>query len=321
MEKLVYILGASIGSIIAGYLFRRLFMGRGGVTEAGLLEASRYMKLSSFFFFQPLAYIATFWTMNVAEVPLLSFPLLGLTSVFISGGVSLLIIRALRMPAYKGASVFTAGMFTNVLTIGGLVGYGFFGEYGFLLAQLFTMFVAASYYLFGYPVSYNIAREITPVLRVNTRLFRENPFLFFPIGAMAIGLMLNATGLARPLFMESVVAVVVPLVAVLLGMAIGFSLRFSRIAAYRREIGIVIVIKFLLLPALMIPLGLLAGLPAVGDGTPFRMLIVLSMMPVAFNALVPPAIFGFDLDLANSAWIVTTAGLVVIVPVLYVVLL
>ena len=40
-------------------------------------------------------------------------------------------------------------------------------------------------------------------------------------------------------------------------------------------------------------------------------------MPVAFNALVPPSIFGFDLDLANSAWIVTTGLLAVIVPVLY----
>ena len=44
-------------------------------------------------------------------------------------------------------------------------------------------------------------------------------------------------------------------------------------------------------------------------------------MPVAFNALVPPAIFGFDLDLANSAWIVTTASLIVIVPALYFVLI
>jgi predicted permease len=43
-------------------------------------------------------------------------------------------------------------------------------------------------------------------------------------------------------------------------------------------------------------------------------------MPVAFNALVPPVVYGFDLDLANSAWIITTLGLLVILPVLYVLL-
>ncbi len=76
-------------------------------------------------------------------------------------------------------------------------------------------------------------------------------------------------------------------------------------------------IKFLIVPAVMIPVGLLFGLHTVSDGVPFKMLVVLSVMPVAFNALVPPAIFGFDLDLANSAWVVTTASLIVIVPVLY----
>ena len=55
-------------------------------------------------------------------------------------------------------------------------------------------------------------------------------------------------------------------------------------------------------------------------GLPFKVLVVVSFMPVAFNALVPPALYGFDLDLANSAWIVTTLALLVIVPGLYLVL-
>ena len=49
-------------------------------------------------------------------------------------------------------------------------------------------------------------------------------------------------------------------------------------------------------------------------------LVIVSVMPVAFNALVPPVVYGFDLDLANSAWIVTTLGLIVILPVIYFVL-
>ncbi|WP_303996728.1 hypothetical protein [Desulfovibrio piger] len=43
-------------------------------------------------------------------------------------------------------------------------------------------------------------------------------------------------------------------------------------------------------------------------------------MPVAMTALVPPALFGLDVDMANALWIFSTLALVVILPVLYFVL-
>jgi hypothetical protein len=59
----------------------------------------------------------------------------------------------------------------------------------------------------------------------------------------------------------------------------------------------------------------------VADGLPFKVALVLSSMPVAFNALVAASIYDLDLDLANSCWLVTTAALVVIMPWLYFLLL
>jgi predicted permease len=138
---------------------------------------------------------------------------------------------------------------------------------------------------------------------------------------MVAGVTLNLLGVSRPAFVDSVVAVLVPGLSVMIGIAIGVTLRFSKISRYWKEIGVVAMIKFLIVPAVMIPLGILVGLRQIDGGLPFKMLVVLSVMPVAVNSLVPPAIFGFDLDLANSAWIVTTAALAVIVPVLYLVLL
>lgn len=79
--------------------------------------------------------------MNLSDVPFMLFPVLGLISVFLAGAVSLVVIRILKLPPEKAASVFTAGMFTNVLTFGGLIGFVFFGE-------------------IGYPVSHNIGNRI-----------------------------------------------------------------------------------------------------------------------------------------------------------------
>jgi hypothetical protein len=37
-------------------------------------------------------------------------------------------------------------------------------------------------------------------------------------------------------------------------------------------------------------------------------------MPVGFTALVPPSIYDLDIDLANAGWMVTTALLVIVIP-------
>jgi predicted permease len=53
---------------------------------------------------------------------------------------------------------------------------------------------------------------------------------------------------------------------------------------------------------------------------PLKVVIILSSMPVAFNALIPPSIYDLDLDLANSCWFFTTALLIIILPLLLIVL-
>ena len=75
-----------------------------------------------------------------------------------------------------------------------------------------------------------------------------------------------------------------------------------------------------MLSLLLVPLAALAGLGSIDGGLPLRVVTVLSCMPVAMTALVPPALFGLDVDMANALWIFSTLALVVILPVLYFVL-
>jgi predicted permease len=60
------------------------------------------------------------------------------------------------------------------------------------------------------------------------------------------------------------------------------------------------------------------GYGNIQNGLPLKVVLILSCMPVAFNALIPPSIYNLDLDLANSCWFSTTALLVVVLPVLMV---
>lgn len=79
-------------------------------------------------------------------------------------------------------------------------------------------------------------------------------------------------------------------------------------------------IKYGAIPLVMVPLRLLLGLHRTMDVVPPKVLTILSFVPSAFIVPVPPAIYDFDLDLANSGWIATTLALLFLFQVLYVVL-
>ena len=80
------------------------------------------------------------------------------------------------------------------------------------------------------------------------------------------------------------------------------------------------VIKFVLVPVCASSLAWALGFGDIDGGLPLKVVIILSAMPVAFNALIPPSIYDLDLDLANSCWFVTTALLAVVLPLVIVVL-
>ena len=136
------------------------------------------------------------------------------------------------------------------------------------------------------------------------------------MSAITIGGLLNICSVQRPEFYKTVISVFVPLLTVLLLISIGMAMKFHKIGAYLRECVSIALIKFVMVP-------LLASLPAyflgygdIQNGLPLKVVLILSSMPVAFNALIPPSIYDLDLDLANSCWFFTTASLVVVLPML-----
>lgn len=321
MGRLIFVLGISLGSVFAGYLLKRIAGGslRFVRTHAG--EISRALKLTSIFILNPIPIINSFWQLQLESGRLALFPLLGLLMLAVGGGAAVAANRAFRIPPSRAASVFVSSMFTNIVTFGGLTAFVFFGSDGYGFVQLFNMFVSLAYYAVGYPVSEQLARKDRTGFTISARIILERPYLLAPITAIAIGITLNLLGVGRPAIIGHVSDLLIPIITGLLGLSIGLTLYFGRIADYVREIMLISVIKFVIVPAVMIPVGLLLGFHHFAGGVPFKVLAIVSVMPVAFNALVPPVVYGFDLDLANSAWIVTTLGLLVILPLIYVVLI
>jgi len=317
MSKLIIVLSVTLGSVLFGYLLRRIsvFTSREGADNAPRI--SRDIKLVSMFVLNPIPVLDSFWRLPLSSETLYVLPLLGLLSLAVGAAGALVVNRLFHIPPKRAASVFVSGMFTNIVSFGGLTAYVFFGYEAYGLVMLINTFVSCTYCAVGFPISERIATGATNPFAISPRLLAERPYLLIPITTMAIGLILNVAGVPQQGWLNVLSSVLIIFIAAILGLSIGLTLRFSRLRDYRLEIFLIILIKFALVPLVLIPAGLLVGLPSVLGGLPFRVLCIVAFMPVAFNSLVPPALYGFDLDLANSAWIVTTGALLVVLPVLF----
>jgi hypothetical protein len=91
---------------------------------------------------------------------------------------------------------------------------------------------------------------------------------------------------------------------------------FTKTGIYKRECLTVLAIKFLVAPLVVLSAAVLLGLRSAPDLPVLSVAIILVAMPVAFTATIPPTLYGLDIDMVNSCWLVSTVGLLVLLPVL-----
>jgi predicted permease len=245
-------------------------------------------------------------------------PFNGLFAILLGGALALGAAKVLQLEPRKTGAIYGCGSFTNIGSIGALVCFIFLGEQGFALVPIYKIFEELSYYSIGFPIAkYYSSSERTEKTMDRVKSLGKDPFILTALSSIVLGGLLNWSGVQRPEFFKTVVSVSVPLGTVLLLTSIGLALKFRRVRDYLKECISVSIIKFLFVPILASSLAYLLGFGNIEDGLPLKVVIILSSMPVAFNALIPPSIYDLDLDLANSCWFFTTALLLVVLPLLF----
>jgi predicted permease len=320
MEALLRILVISFGSIGIGYGIQHLLRGFSADAEPLLTRTSNGLKFLGLLVLQPIAILNSFWTLNLQHVELVIMPVLGVMSIAVGAGAAMLCIQLFDVPPSRAGSVLTASMFTNLGVFAALIAFVLYGPVGFSLVQLFRVFEETTYYAIGFPLSRQVASGPLKEIRLDPRHLGIRPIVLVPLGAIIVGASLKWLGVTSPPVLDDVSQMVVPTMTAMLGSAIGLTLRITKVNSYRREIAMVVITKFIVIPLVIVPIAWVSGLGSMLGGVPFKVVVIASCMPTAFLAVVPPAIYGFDLDLANSAWLVTTLGLLVVAPILLFVL-
>lgn len=271
----------------------------------------------------PITVVGAVWAIELNDPRLITLPLIGTGAIFLGGLLAYLFAQLLHLDKKQTGSLLVCGAFTNLGTMGGWVSYIFLGELGFGLVCIYKLFEEFIYYAVGFPIAkwYGSGSEEPENWLIRIRKLFSDPFILVSTGALLLGGLLNLSGLKRPEPYQVVNAILIPLGALLLIIAIGLAMRLSKVKDYLGECLLVSAIKFLLIPFAIILSAIALGYHGKVGGILLKVVILLSAMPVAFNALIPPSLYNLDVDLANSCWLFSTAVFIfVILPTLYMVI-
>ena len=321
MSKLLFSFAIILFGLLLGYGIQVLVIRNAVTLPMPVDQLRKLLQKSALLFLNPVAIVGALWVVNIESIRLAALPFNGLFAILAGGALALAAAKLLKLEPKKTGAMYGCGSFTNIGSIGALICFIFLGEQGFALVPIYKIFEELSYYSVGFPIAkYYSSSKKTERTMDRIKSLGKDPFILTALSSIVLGGLLNWAGIQRPEFFKTVVSVFVPLGTILLLTSIGLALKFRRVRDYLRECLSVSVIKFLLVPVLASSLAYLLGFGDIDHGLPLKVVIILSSMPVAFNALIPPSIYDLDLDLANSCWFFTTALLIIILPLLLILL-
>ncbi len=319
MENLIFSLALILGGLMLGYLVQKLHARQRISLPSDIVSLRKSLQKLGLLAFMPISFLGAVWIVPFSDLRIVWLPIIGIVALLSGGILGIAAAKMLKVPREQIGVMYCCGSFTNIGAIGSLVCFMLLGEAGFALVALYKMFEEISYYTIGFPIAryYGGSDAAQKNLLQRAAGVVRDPFVATVLSAFIAGLFLNLSGIDRPFFMEKVTAFCIPAGTFVLLVSIGLGMRFSSIGHNMEACASVAAIKFLGIPLIASALAYLVNLHLVADGLPFKVVLVLSSMPVAFNALVAASIFDLDLDLANSVWLITTGLLVIILPLLY----
>lgn len=315
MDRLLLTLFIIFASLTAGYVFQILVRaGKLRISETEAYSLRLTIQKIAMFGLIPFSAMLSLWGLPSPDKRLLALPCLGIFAWVVGGILAIIQARFMRLDRSQTGSLYCCGTFTNIGAVGTLICVMNFGEQAISYTSLYRLCEELFYFGIAYPVVQWFSMPETTKLTL--RGFRLQPVLKVVILALTLGLTLNFLNIPRPVICATLSSGSMLVGTIFFLLAIGMSLRLSRVRCYLPHSVGICFIKFVLSPVLVTLFALLGGLRDIDGGMPFKVVFILSAMPVAMNALVPPSLFRLDVDLANATWIVTTLALVVVLPLL-----
>jgi len=320
LGKLILSLGIIAVGLSLGYAIQRLSSAKIVTLPISLDDLRKRLQKTALLVVLPVTVLGAIWIVDVQSLSIAALPLIGVGAITLGGVLAMGAAGVLRLEPRKAGALIPCGAFTNIGSIGALICYVYLGEKGFALVPIYKLFEELTYYSVGFPIAKYFstmdANQDAPGARLKALV--SDPFILVAVSSIFFGGILNLSDLPRPEFFGIVNAVFIPLGTGLLLVSIGLAMRFKNLRHHLKACTLVSLIKFAIVPFCATAAAWFIGYGRIDNGLPLKVVMILSSMPVAFNALIPPSIYDLDLDLANACWFFTTSALIVVLPVLLV---
>jgi predicted permease len=303
----------------SGYLCQKVIDKKNWMDSESKKKVSVFLQKLGMLWLISITYIGSLWIFEIESLTeIFSLPFVGAVSTVVGGYFAVIIAKYNKYNRIDIGSMFSCGYFANTVTLGGMICFFYLGEEGYALVPIFTFFMRLQYYALGYPIAHMYADSTIIQKESLARLIEviKDPFFYVGVGSVLIGLFLNLSTLQRPQIYASINEVLIPLTTFILLFSVGLTFKLSRVSRYIKECLLISLVKFFIVPATILIIGLLFGYQHISDGLPLKVSIILSAMPVAFNSVIAANIYNLNIDLVNSCWIFTTFAVLLVLPII-----
>lgn len=298
-----------LGPLLAGY-----FCVRAGWLKR---EWSKPIQRATTVILGPPVIFLSMWSLKVYGVDILGVPLAGAVVCVAGLAVAYPMARLLRLSRQGTGSFIAAGGWSNTFLLGGYLAFMLYGNQGFALMSLYNIPNMPLFYLVGFAVAGAFSPNRQAVsLKAILRDFVTDPVCMLPNVGLLLGLAVNLTGVQPGPWINTVNTYMLPSFTVLAMFAVGMTMTFSRMGRHWRPLLGQSLIKYALWPAITFGVILLVGGNLRSDPVTFRVLMLMSAMPVAMQAMLLSNLFDLDMELVNSLWLVTTLFSLITAPLL-----
>ncbi len=308
----------SVGTL-SGYLFQKWMIKNQLLTIDSLRKLAIFLQKLGMIWLISITYIGSLWIFEIESIiKIISLPFVGAVGIIAGGAFALLLAKFYHYNSIDTGSLFSCGFFSNIVSLGGMVCFFYLGERGYALVPIYTFLSRLLYYGLGYPIARIYSNDFNQDEKIRKKLLAiiKDPFFNVGVGSVVVGFLLNFSSLQRPPIYTTINEILIPMTTFILLFSVGLNLKLSHINLYIKECLFVSVIKFFMVPLVTLLLVLLLKYQSIDNGLPFKVSLIMSAMPVAFNSVISANIYNLNVDLVNSCWIFTTIGIIIVLPFL-----
>lgn len=250
--------------------------------------------------------LLSFWVLPF-NVHLLFAPLFDLYIVLVPCAIGYLFFaRRIKNVLDRGAYIVSA-MLSNVGTLGGICAFILYHEEGFAYAQLVATFQNLLICLIVFPLAQYYHLKAGGTLQRTGRLRSFIEMFISPnqlcLVGMALGILLNAGGVARPAPLGSMFQSLVHIGAWTAMLPVGFLVELRAVRENLPKTNSLTILRFVVMPILTYFFVDALVVDSVFRGT----LLILACCPTAVLAVTTVRIYQLNVDLATTSFLVTTA--------------